>query len=286
MNTALLIMALLSPSLADSAKAQATPGADPRNTPGWVHQLPVGDRYVYFRGEGIDADPEKAKIKARSDAFRKAMIWTQKGHTSSLRETFSLSDTVGEQLSTASEIRFDAATLAGAQWVEDWNQVGFDNPYSSYAKQVTRAYVLLRYPKPPKNFLVAIGQGVGGRVDAVFHSALYPGWGQSRQGRYGEAGFFMTFGTLAGLAVGGLYIAETAATENPGKTWNHDTWRKYRRGTTYAFAGVYAANLLDALLFGREAHDYIPGGLAAVAGSSGDIGLQYRWVVGGAERRR
>lgn len=276
--SAFLLLLLMAPTLADS---QSVVGADRQTVPTWVHQLPVGDRYVYFRGDAEGEDYEKAKLRARSDVYRKAILWmADHGKTEEMRESLSRSDNHPDSMDSNLEVTFDPVTFKQIEWVADYSTGGSYASEYTWNKAPHHYYVLVRVKRPGRNFLVAIGQGVGGRVDAVFHSALYPGWGQRRQGRYGESGFFMGFGTLAGLAVGGLYVAETQAADTPDKTWNQDTLRRYRRGATYAFAGIYAANLVDALLFGREAHDYVPGGLSGVLGIGGEIGLRYYWGIG------
>lgn len=260
-------------------------------SPSWVKKLPVGDHYVYFRGEGSDVDLERAKLKARADAFRKAVIWSGKGHTSGLDESFSLSTSAGEELSTESEIKFDPGTLPKAEWVDDYNKVtvAVSNFYTTRKGWVApdstivdnHYYALLRYPKPGPNLLVAIGHSITGRTSAVIHSALYPGWGQARQGRSGEAKFFGILGTLSGITAGGLYVLESAVVVDPAdpqtkeaKDWLH----KYRRGATYAFAGIYGANLVDALIFGRASRDYNPRGISMNLGPDGR-GLGVQWQL-------
>lgn len=230
----------------------------PSQGPEWVRKLPVSETYLYFRGDGIDPDYEKAKLKARADAFRKVQLWSQAGVSDALVDRLKIT-TEAESLATESTIAWTPGKFSNLEWVEDYEDMALQD-----GRPAHHYYLLLRYPRKPPSAVSALGRGLTGRADAVFHSMLYPGWGQMRQGRTGEGVFFTATGTLAGLTAGACYVLEK------NRIADQD-WRSYRRGAMYALAGVYAANLVDALIYGRRSHErrmvnLYPGGITVSLG--------------------
>ncbi len=235
--------------------------ADPfglSQAPEWVQKLPISENYRYFRGDGIDADYEKAKLKARTDAFRKVVFWSQTGVSDALVDRLKVT-TEAESLATESTVAWTPGKFSNLEWVADHEEVVLldGSPAHHY-------YLLFRLSRKPPSAVSSLGRSLSGRADALFHSTLYPGWGQVRQGRTGEGVFFAITGTLAGLTAGASYVLEK------NRIAGQD-WRTYRRGATVALAGIYAANLLDALIYGRRSHgdrmvSFTLGGVAVVIG--------------------
>lgn len=230
----------------------------PSQEPEWVRRLPSSEDYLYFRGDGIDPDYERAKLKARTDAFRKVQFWSQAGVSDALVDRLKVT-TEAESLATESTIAWTPGKFSNLEWMEDHEDMALQD-----GRPAHHCYLLLRYPKKSSSAVSALGRSLTGRADAVFHSMLYPGWGQIRQGRTGEGAFFTVTGTLAGLAAGACYVLEK-------NRFAHQDWGSYRRGSVYALAGIYAANLVDALIYGRRSHAHrmvnvYPGGVAITLG--------------------
>jgi len=245
-STLLLLLALHSPGYQE---AQAQAGA-----PGWVTTLPAATAdFAYFRGDGTDDDLEQAKLKARIDAYRKVVLWREGGHSGPLREGFSLNAGQAEALSTSLEMKLDPVVLDKIEWVADFHSGGEVTAEGGYGKPPFQYYLLVRVHRDQSR-IARIGYGISSRFDAVFHSALYPGWGQSRQGRTGEAGFFGFFGTLTALSAGTCYVMQQNFPREAGaeKWYRRQDWGAYQKGALYALGGIYVANLLDALIFGRR----------------------------------
>ncbi|MFH1568820.1 MAG: hypothetical protein ABIL09_12555 [Gemmatimonadota bacterium] len=234
--------------------------------PTWIDRLPTGEQYQYFRGEGLDPDLESAQTKARADAFRKALIWSQQVSVGSVRDEIALSSRARE-VATHITLLTQDATLSGVEWIDDWTGTSTVTDTLSTpaypgrrpsALTTTRTvyyhYLLIRLPRKGPGLVGAAAQGVGHRFDAVFHSALYPGWGQYRQHRIGEGNFYACFGTLAALSAGTFYALEHYhfGEAQKDKWYATQDWRHYRQGTTYAFAGLWAVAVVDAFLFGRK----------------------------------
>lgn len=118
-----------------------------------------------------------------------------------------------------------------------------------------------------------MARGTTRRLDAVFHSALYPGWGQFRQQRESEGSIYMMAGTaFLGLAVYAHLMADQYPYPPPPgeQQWERrQDWTKYRNASLGAFGLVYGVNLVDALLFGRQAEAYR--GLRLRAGPQGAV---------------
>jgi len=213
--------------------------------PEWCWKLPTSDSYFYYRGEGVDTDLERAKVKARSDAFKKIQMATSPGASDALVEQVKLTES-SETLKSESSVAFAPANFPGLDVVADYDAIV---PIDGQAAH--RYFILMRIPRPKSGVASRIGRGITGRADAVFHSAIFPGWGQVRQGRTGEGAFFALTGTLTGMAAGTFYALEKEDFKHRAKDW-----KSYRRGSLYAFGGIYAANLVSALVGGHRAHEF------------------------------
>lgn len=244
---AMLLLIVFAPSqaLADQLK--------PSQEPEWIAKLPASENFIYFRGDGIDTDYEKAKLKARTDVFRKVLIWSQVGVSDALIDQVKVT-TEAESLATESTVAWTPGKFPNLEWIEDYNEMALQGNVAAH-----HYYLLLRHLKGKPSGMSSFGRSITGRADAVFHSMIYPGWGQIRQGRTGEGIFYVITGTLSGLTAGTCYILEKNSFKN-------QDWSSYRRWATYALAGIYAVNLVDALIFGRKSHEdravnFYPGGI-------------------------
>jgi hypothetical protein len=262
--------------------------------PDWVNRLPSGDKYQYFRGEGVDAHQERAKTKARADAVRKAVIWQEGITTGAMVDEVRISGQVESILSQLS-VAAPGTRLRDIEWIDDHGEadevsearplvdVHGNTVRDSWGMPVTQGvavsktyhyWVLIRLPKQQPGPVGVVARGVGRRIDAVFHSALYPGWGQFRQQRETEGTIYALAGTafLAGAVYAQIGI-ETYDRNNrqPGKTSpSLEDWRRYRNAALGGFVLVYGVNLVDALVFGRQSEEYR--GLSLKAGPQG-VGL-------------
>ncbi|MGH7449707.1 MAG: caspase family protein [bacterium] len=116
----------------------------------------------------------------------------------------------------------------------------------------------------------SVSYQVDGRIDAFWHSALIPGWGQFRTGRRTE-GLLFSLSELTALSSFVLlnywYEKEkdsyweiwrvSAAGNDPALTYQLETKQRqmdnlnrYRKYSAYAAVAIYGLNLCDALLFG------------------------------------
>jgi len=260
--------------------------------PDWVVRLPSGDKYQYFRGEGEDPSQERAKTKARTDAVRKAMMWREGVTTTEMVDQVKIHQIeaiVSELTSTA-----PGTQLSGLEWVDDYNEVNeYQEPRTlidargnvvrdSWGLPVTQgvttrrthhSYVLIRLPKKGPGVMGQMARGTARRLDAVFHSAIYPGWGQFRQQRETEGTVYMLAGTtFLGLAVYSHLMADQYPYPPPPeeKKWERrQDWAQYRNASLGAFGLVWGINMVDALLFGRQAEEYR--GLRLRAGPQGMV---------------
>ncbi len=210
--------------------------------PKWVYALPNSDYFDYYKGDAIDVNYEQAKLKARVDAVRKYIMATQQGSTDNLVDYVKVT-AQAESLATEATVVFNAAKLNGLAFVADYTEVSAQN-----GKAAQHYYILFKKQKNSPSLIASVGKGIAYRFDAVVHSAVYPGWGQIRQGRVGPGVFYATTATLAGLAAGTCYVLEK-------NNFKGQDWKTYRRGATYVAAGIYAMNIVDALIFGHKKHD-------------------------------
>ena len=219
----------------------------PLRKPAWVGVLPIGDEYVYYRGDGVDTDIERAKTKARADAIRKAQMAATRGITGVAVDNVNVTEEKTQILS-ASSVEFLAAKIQGLEWMEDHSELVPTRGGGRY-----HYYCLIRIPKPKAGVFAQLGGGVIGRADAVFRSAVVPGWGQIRQGRRGTGAFYMVSGIGLGLVYGALHVMDNEDIQVDGKKRD---WGSYKQTTGHALAGVYAINLIDALIWGKQARNY------------------------------
>ncbi len=215
-------------------------------TPGWVRSIPTSGEFIYFRGDGIDANQERAKLKARADAFRKVQMYVSNGVvTDNTIEKLAVTGST-EELSTETNVLLQGGKLPSLEWVDDYSEITLQDGKAAY-----RAYVLCRHLKE-FSALAKVGRGVQARTDAVWHCLLFPGWGQVRTGRTSEGAFFMITTPLAGLFTGLFYVVEKdSLVVAQGRAGGY---KKARRKATYVALGLYGMNILDAFLFSNKPH--------------------------------
>jgi hypothetical protein len=260
--------------------------------PDWVRHLPSGDQYQYFRGEGEGPSQERAKAKARTDAVRKAVMWQEGVTTTEMVDQVKINqiEAIVSELTAAAP----GTHLAGLEWVDDYHEVDeYQEPRplvdahgnvvrDSWGLPVTQGltthrthhcYVLIRLPKKGPGVMGQMARGTARRLDAVFHSALYPGWGQFRQQRETEGTVYLLAGTaFLGLVVYSHLMADQYPYPPPPgeQQWERrQDWAKYRNASLGGYGLVWGVSLVDALLFGRQAEEYR--GLSLRAGPQGVV---------------
>jgi len=215
--------------------------------PSWLTRTPIAEKYLYQVGEGIDVDLSKAQVKARADGFKKFQMAEATGTTSPLLEQVDTSE-LGTQVESKSAVAFSAAQVGGIEVVAEYDQVVPINGLAGH-----HHYILMRRAKPEKSLIARGAGGIAGRLDAVVHSAIWPGWGEWRQGRRGEAVFFAVATPLAALTTATLRIAEKDEKLTPQDRAN---FKSARKGAMYATLGLYGANLVMAIVGGHHYRNY------------------------------
>jgi len=247
--------------------------------PYWIGIIPKSRVYEYFVGVSDNRNSlEEAKRAAIIDALNDAL--TRQGIEVNAKYQ---QLTESERRRLHEELTMEGLARIGLEQVafyhEEWEYY-----YGHGVKKKYRAFVLTRSKKLKQDsFIKSAFINLGQRLDACWHSMLIPGWGQIRYDKRGKGRWFMTteIGALAGLGFF-HYKYEKAKDERFEIQWNlnhtrdpheiarlkHDLVlkdkeikdsRRYRKYFAWACGGIYALNLLDALLFGVPSHDKFAG---------------------------
>lgn len=271
----LLLLAVCAPMMGTSTlvyRSMPTP-------PHWIGIIPKSRVYEYFVGVSDNRNSlEEAKRAAILDALNDAL--TRQGIEVSSRYQ---QLTESQRRKLHEELTMEGLARIGLEQVafyhEEWEYY-----YGTRVEKKYRAFVLTRSKKLKQDsFIKSAFINLGQRLDACWHSMLIPGWGQIRYGKRGKGRWFMTTEIMA---LGGLgffhYRYEKAKDDRFDIQWNlnhtpdphemarlrHDLalkdeeikdMRRYRKYFAWACGGIYALNLLDALLFGVPSHERFAG---------------------------
>ena len=244
--------------------------------PRWIGTIPQSRVYEYFVGISDNKNTlEEAKKAAISDALNDALSKrgievTARYEKMATEEKYQLLD----QVSIGGTARIG---LAQVTWYhEEWEYYHGRTVAKKY-----RAFVLMRTKKLRQDSIIrGVLINIGERVDACWHSMLIPGWGQFRYEKRGKGRLFLLteLGAVAGFgffhyqherakddylkleldykdAAEGSSEKRKLAHDLAVKKDEHEDIKRYRTYFTYAAFGIYAVNLVDALLFGPPSQD-------------------------------
>lgn len=243
--------------------------------PRWTKVVPQSRVYKYFVGVSDKRNSLKeAKKAAIGDALSDALA--VKGIEVSTRYEKITTD---EKDRLLDEITLKGAARLGLELVT-WYHEEWQYHYEDVMAKKYRAFVLMRSRKLKKDSIIkGIFTNIGERLDAGWHSMLFPGWGQFCYQKRGKGNFFLLteLGALGGMGFF-HYRYEKAQNEYSEIKWMYDNTddpsekrelahdlvtkdeeikdaKQYRTYFSYVGLGIYTLSLADALLFGPPSED-------------------------------
>ena len=246
------------------------------DNPRWTSTIPQSRANSYFVGisdnkNSLDIAKKAAIVDALNDAINKKGIEVSINYKQ-------LTD--NEKVNLMDQITLGGTARIGLEHVAWYTEV-WEHYYKDSAEQKYRAFVLMRSKKLKQDgFLKMAAVNVGDRFNATWHSMLIPGWGQIRTDKKakGKLFFFTELGVAAGL--GYLHARHEMVKRDYHKLkldfdYELDSsleklnlekrildkedekklLREYIENFTKLGLGIYAINLIDAIIFGVPSHD-------------------------------